>query len=406
MLLAAPKRRCLLSKRCKPGPSLSTIYNSTNSNRFVTIPIEPFVIGNFGHGGRGGAINADRGRMVEEWKTICEEKGDAVLGKELFLKYCSVCHQHSGLGQSIGPDLTGMAVHPKHELLTHILDPNRSVEGNFRIYTLMTVDGIVVSGMMAGESRTSVELIDAQGKRQTIQRDEIERFVASRKSLMPEGFENQLDRNAMRNLLEFLTAKGKYVPLSIDKVATAISTKGLFHDGDKGPDRLVFPDWKPRSIAGIPFQLVNPQEGRVPNIILLNGPRGTMPPKMPRTVIIPCHSEATAIHLLSGISGGAIRHIASSRLDDRSTALTRWPNRRPSLINGVHFCRLHSSRGCPRVAIRRLPRQSAATVSPSQTSANGTAKRGRVYQRAGPDCPNYRAVTLETGGFAIILVAM
>ena len=39
------------------------------------------------------------------------------------------CHVHTGEGTHIGPDLTGMAVHPKEHLLVDILDPSRSVEG-------------------------------------------------------------------------------------------------------------------------------------------------------------------------------------------------------------------------------------------------------------------------------------
>ncbi len=78
----------------------------------------------------GGVLNADRAKLVDEWHSICEQKGDSPRGKLLYTKHCSVCHQHNGEGQNIGPDLTGMAVHPKHELLAHILDPNRSVEGD------------------------------------------------------------------------------------------------------------------------------------------------------------------------------------------------------------------------------------------------------------------------------------
>ena len=37
-----------------------------------------------------------------------------------------------------------MAVHPKEELLVHVLDPSRSVEGNFRVYTAKLLDGRVV----------------------------------------------------------------------------------------------------------------------------------------------------------------------------------------------------------------------------------------------------------------------
>ena len=42
----------------------------------------------------------------------------------------------------IGPDLTGMSVHPKAELLTQIIDPSSSVEGNYRVYTVITMDGL------------------------------------------------------------------------------------------------------------------------------------------------------------------------------------------------------------------------------------------------------------------------
>jgi putative heme-binding domain-containing protein len=231
-----------------------------------------------------------------------------------------------------------MAVHPKHELLTHILAPNQSVEGNFRVYSLQTFDGLVLTGMLAGESRTSVELIDAQGKRQIIQREDIENFQASRKSLMPEGFESQIDRQGMKDLLEFLTTKGQYLPLPLAQVATAISTKGLFHDGDDGPDRLVFSDWKPKTIENVPFVLVDPQDQRVPNIVLLHGPRGTLPPKMPKSVTVPCNTAAKAIHFLSGISGWgypalsneSVSLIVRLRYEDGETEDI-------PLRNGVHF---------------------------------------------------------------------
>ncbi|MFO0924959.1 MAG: PVC-type heme-binding CxxCH protein [Pirellulales bacterium] len=251
----------------------------------------------------GGIPNADRAKVIEQWVATTEEKGDGVKGKELFKKHCALCHQHTGEGQNIGPDLTGMAVHPKHELLVNILDPNRSVEGNFRIYSVLTTEGLVITGMLAGESRTTVELIDAKGQRQSISRDDIEKLTGTNKSLMPEGFESQMSKEEMKDLLEFLATKGKYVPLPLNKVATAVSTKGLFSNGDDGPDRMVFSDWKPKTIEGVPFVLVDPMEKRVPNIVLLHGPNGPLPPKMPKSVAVTCNTPAKAIHLLSGVSG-------------------------------------------------------------------------------------------------------
>ncbi|NND99150.1 MAG: c-type cytochrome, partial [Pirellulaceae bacterium] len=108
---------------------------------------------------RGGALpNEDRLAVMKQMMPATENTGDVAAGKKIFTKNCANCHMHSGEGQKVGPDLTGMAVHPKAELLTHILDPNRDVEGNYRVYTLLTTDGSVVNGLLASESKTSIEM--------------------------------------------------------------------------------------------------------------------------------------------------------------------------------------------------------------------------------------------------------
>ncbi len=253
---------------------------------------------------RGGALpNADRQKVIDEFLPLIKSKGDPVAGKVVFKNQCAKCHVHSGEGERIGPDLTGMAVHPKEELLIHILDPSRSVEGNFRVYSITTKKGQVLTGLLASESKTSVELIDAEAKRKTLLREEIDELVASPKSLMPEGFEKQVKPKELNDLLEFLTQRGKFLPLPLDKVATVVSTKGMFFSPESTIERLVFSDWKPKTFEGVPFNLVDPRGDRIPNVVLLYGPNGTTAPRMPRSVTLPCNSPAKAIHLLSGISG-------------------------------------------------------------------------------------------------------
>lgn len=251
----------------------------------------------------GGLPDADRDKVLQALLPLCEENGDAKAGKAMFVKHCSKCHIHGTEGKAIGPNLTGMAVHPKRELLTHIIDPSRSVEGNFRIYTVVKTDGIVLNGMMSGESRTAITLIDTEGKENQIAREDIDELVRSRKSLMPEGFEKQMTNEELSNLLTFLTDKGKYIPISLDRYATAISTKGLFSDGDNGPDRMVFSDWTPKIFKDTPFILTDPRGQTVRNIILLYGPNAPLPASMPKTVTLPCNSEAKAIHILGGVGG-------------------------------------------------------------------------------------------------------
>ena len=234
---------------------------------------------------------------------LTKKTGNAAKGKVVFKNQCAKCHTHSGEGTNIGPDLTGVAAHPKEELLVHIFDPSRSVEGNFRVYTVTTLDGRVFTGMLASETRTSIEIIDSTAKRTTLQRSNVETLAASSKSLMPEGFEKQLKEPEIVDLLEFLTKKGKYLPLPLDKVATAVSTRGMFYGPESTVERLVFPDWKPKTFDGVPFYLVDPRNGKTPNVVLLHSSNGTIPPKMPKSVSLTCNSPAKAIHLLSGVSG-------------------------------------------------------------------------------------------------------
>ena len=107
----------------------------------------------------------------------------------------------------------------------------------------------------------------------------------------------------MNDLLAFLTNRGKYLPLDLRKAATIVSTRGMFYDADSPAERLIFPDWSPKIFEGVPFLLVDPQGSRIPNAILLHGPNGEFPPRMPRSVELPCHAPARAVHFLGGVSG-------------------------------------------------------------------------------------------------------
>jgi uncharacterized protein len=251
----------------------------------------------------GGVVNADRQKVLDAWMSITASQGSATAGKAVFLKHCSLCHIHGDIGVQIGPNLTGMAVHPKAEMLTNILDPSRSVEGNFRTYSVLTTDGVVLTGMLAGESKTSVELINTQGKRETVLREDIEQLTASSKSLMPEGFESQMSRSEMTDLLEFLSSKGKYLPLSIESVATASSGRGLFTKETSSGERMIFDDWSPKMVGEIPFLVVDPMAGVKPNIVMLRGPKNSITATLPTEVEMVCNARVAAVHLLSGVGG-------------------------------------------------------------------------------------------------------
>jgi putative membrane-bound dehydrogenase-like protein len=286
----------------------------------------------------GGLPNADRQKVVEEFLPLINKTGDVALGKAVFKKHCALCHTHSGDGAKIGPDLTGVAAHTKEHLLIDILDPSRSVEGNFRVYQVTTLAGKVHNGLLASETKTTIELIDTEAKKIVVQRDDIEQIFASTKSLMPDGFEKTLKQEELIDLLEFLTARGKFVPLALDKAATIVSTQGMFYKKDSPGERLVLSDWSPRTIKGVPFHFVDPDTDKKPNVIMLYSPNGAVARGMPKTAKLDCNMPARAIHLLSGVSGwgypyskeGGVAMVVRLHYTDGKSE-------DHELVNGVHF---------------------------------------------------------------------
>lgn len=252
----------------------------------------------------GGLPDADRQKVIEDYKEVLAKKGDVANGKKVFVAQCAKCHKHTGEGAQIGPDLTGFAVHPKEEILIHVLDPSRSVEGTFKVYTARMEDGRTITGLLSAQTKTTVEILDAENKRHALNRSEMEGdLVESKKSLMPEGFEKQVNKADFTDLLEFMTQKGKYVPIPLDKVATVVTTKGMFFKENGVTERLVFKDWKPKEFDGVPFVLVDPNGDTTKNAVMLSGPNGDIPPTMPKSVTLPCNTAAKAIHFLSGVGG-------------------------------------------------------------------------------------------------------
>jgi putative membrane-bound dehydrogenase-like protein len=345
----------------------------------------------------GGLPNADRQKVVEEHLPLLKKTGDVAAGKAVFKKHCAICHTHSGEGAKIGPDLSGVAAHTKEHLLIDILDPSRSVEGNYRVYSVETRKGKTYNGLLASETKTTIELIDTEAKKHVVERDDIESLVASSKSLMPDGFEKTVKQEELIDLLEFLTARGKFVPIALDKAATIVSTRGMFYSKDATVERLILPDWSPRTVKGVPFHFVDPQGEKTPNVIMLYGPIGDVSKTMPKTAKLDCNLPARTIHMLSGVSGWGypyskenavvliVRlHYADGKTEDHA------------LQNGVHFADYIRKVEVPKSEYAFAMRQQQMrylSVSPGREAALTAIEFVK-----GPDAsaPIVLAVTVET----------
>ena len=112
----------------------------------------------------------------------------------------------------------------------------------------------------------------------------------------------------------------------------------MFYRREAEAERLIFPRWGHVQFDGVPFYVVDPQGGRVPNVILLHSPLGTFPPRMPRRVRLPCNLPLAALHVLGAVAGwgyplgrkGTVSLIIRLHYQDGTTEDHR-------LLNGVHI---------------------------------------------------------------------
>ena len=85
-----------------------------------------------------------------------------------------------------------------------ILDPSAAVEGKYLNYVAVTTAGRSLTGILATETGSSITLLAAEGKSESVLRDEIEELRSTSKSLMPDGLEKDLSQQDIADLIEFV----------------------------------------------------------------------------------------------------------------------------------------------------------------------------------------------------------
>ncbi|HWY85800.1 MAG TPA: PVC-type heme-binding CxxCH protein, partial [Gemmataceae bacterium] len=152
-----------------------------------------------------GAGNPNRQKVLKDYQDVLALPGDRRRGQTIFAKTCAACHQLEGAGHAVGPDLDQVAKKSPLYLLTEILDPNRNVDSRYVEYQAILKNGRVIAGLLAAETATSITLRGQESKEQVILRTEIEELHSIGKSLMPEGIEKDLPKQALADLISYLT---------------------------------------------------------------------------------------------------------------------------------------------------------------------------------------------------------
>jgi putative heme-binding domain-containing protein len=135
--------------------------------------------------------------------------GDAPRGRTLFFDLkraaCARCHRANGEGGDIGPDLSDIGGKYERALLIEsMLDPSRQVVEGYRVTTLATTSGRILSGIVKAESAGEVTLVDAEGHRHVIAKSEVSERKLIATSLMPDGVTVGLSPEQFADVVSYL----------------------------------------------------------------------------------------------------------------------------------------------------------------------------------------------------------
>ena len=151
-----------------------------------------------------GGNERDLQAIMDDYSTCLEADGEPARGELIFAKQCAACHRVGNVGFEVGPDLAALKDRSPKALLTAVVDPNQAVEDKYRNYLVVTLEGRSLSGIIVGESSTTVTLLAQNGKEEVILRSEVEELINSGTSLMPDGMEKLIDVDDMTDLLAYL----------------------------------------------------------------------------------------------------------------------------------------------------------------------------------------------------------
>jgi putative heme-binding domain-containing protein len=153
-----------------------------------------------------GATLSKRAEVFQKYRPALDLAGEAPRGKEIFKKVCATCHRLEGVGEAVGPDLISIRNRGNETILLNLLDPNKEVLPQYVMYNAVTDAGRVITGMISAETATSLTLRRLDGTSETLLRVQIEELRSTGLSLMPEGLEQQLDLQAVADLLAYLNS--------------------------------------------------------------------------------------------------------------------------------------------------------------------------------------------------------
>jgi putative membrane-bound dehydrogenase-like protein len=154
--------------------------------------------------------SGEKAPLMAKYKAILApdrlKAADLSKGRSVFQRNCVSCHKLFDEGANLGPELTGSDRANLDYVLENVLDPSASVPAEYRVSTLATTDGRVLSGMIQQQDDKTV-VVRTTNDRVVLAREDVAELKASNQSMMPEGLFERLTDEEVRDLVAYLASK-------------------------------------------------------------------------------------------------------------------------------------------------------------------------------------------------------
>jgi len=158
---------------------------------------------------------------------VAQQSTGTAAGEALFFGKagCAGCHEVNGRGGVTGPDLSAAGMQPAETLRAKILNPNNSVAGNPggrggpSTVVVKMRDGREIRGVRRNEDTFSLQMIDASGQLQVVDKTAGAQVRYENRSLMPADYGSRLSAQEIQDIVAYLgSLKGR------DESKTAAAT--------------------------------------------------------------------------------------------------------------------------------------------------------------------------------------
>ncbi|MFO0915374.1 MAG: PVC-type heme-binding CxxCH protein [Pirellulales bacterium] len=155
-------------------------------------------------------------QLWESYRAALSRPRDVVRGGTVFREKCGVCHTAHGVGTAVGPDLSAEFQRAEETIVQDVLTPSGTISPGYVTYVLATKDGRSLAGLMQSESASNVNLVQAEGRREVILRNNIEALVISNTSMMPSDLWRTVDPSQLADVIAWLRTPGSQLTLFDD----------------------------------------------------------------------------------------------------------------------------------------------------------------------------------------------